>query len=136
MRKDYEKLFKNLIQEEPPTILYKNILGRIEIEKRKTARNRLFFFAGLALISLASLVPATRYFIGQVNQSGLHQYLLLLFSDWNLVAAYWKDFILSVIQALPIMAAAAMLSAIFIFLESIRLATKNIKAAFTPFKLT
>jgi ABC-type multidrug transport system permease subunit len=136
VRKDYERLFKNINRLEPPEFLLGNILTAIEAKKRKTARIRLALFGTFALASLAALFPAIQYFIAEFSQSGFYQYFSLLFSDWNLAITYWNDFVLSLAEALPVLATAAVLSAIFVFLGSLRLAVKQIKFISSPIKLS
>lgn len=136
MRKDYEKLFKNLDYIEPPQFLLGDILAQIEFRKRKAARLRLALFGSFVLASLIALFPAIQYFIAEISQSGFYQYLSLLFSDWNLAIAYWNDLLMSLAEALPVLAIASVLSAIFVFLSSLRLAINQIKFAFSPIKLS
>jgi len=136
VRKDFEKLFKNLNRLEPPQFLMGNILAAIEIKKRRAARLRLALFGSFALASLTALIPAVQYFIAEISQSGFYQYFSLLFSDWNLVITYWNDFVLSLAEALPVLAITSVLSAVFVFLGSLRLAVNQIKFAFSPINLS
>ena len=136
VRKDYEKLFRGLDHLEPPQFLLGNILAAIEAKKRKAARLRLALFGSFALTSLVALFPAIQYFIAELNRSGFHQYFSLLFSDWNLAVTYWNDFVLSLAEALPVLAIASVLSAVFVFLGSLRLIAKQIKLAFSSINLS
>ncbi|MDD5431031.1 MAG: hypothetical protein PHP03_02290 [Candidatus Pacebacteria bacterium] len=129
MEKNCEKLFNNLNQEEPPKELYCGILARIQFERRRAARIRLVFFAGTALASIFGLIPALQYFIGELNSSGFHHYISLIFSDGGILISYWKEFILSLAESLPILGITAILSLVFIFLESIKFILRNVKTA-------
>ncbi|MDD5547472.1 MAG: hypothetical protein PHN74_01025 [Candidatus Pacebacteria bacterium] len=129
MEKNCEKLFKSLKEIEPPKELLGGILSKIEFEKRKIARLRLAFFAGTALASIFGFIPATRYFINELNSSGFHHYASLIFSDGGVLISYWKEFILSLAESLPVLGIIAILSLVFVLLESIKFILKDIKMA-------
>ena len=131
VRKDYEKLFAGLDRHEPPDYLLANILAAIDVKKRRAARLRLALFGSFALASLVAIFPAIQYFVAQFSQSGFYQYFSLLFSDWNLALTYWNDFVLSLAEALPVLATTTVLSVILILLGSLRFAVKQIKTAFS-----
>jgi hypothetical protein len=131
IRKDYEKLFSRLEHQEPPQSLLPSIIAAIAAKKRQAARLRLAIFGVFTLVSLVAMVPAIQYFIAEFSRSGFYNYLSLLFSDWNLALTYWNDFILSLAEALPVLALAAILGAVFGFLGSLRLAVNQIRLAFS-----
>ena len=74
----------------------------------------------LAMASLAALVPAFQYAAEELSQSGFSTYFLLLFSDSRIVLANWQSFGLSLMESLPMVEITIMLSAMFVFLFSLK----------------
>lgn len=128
MNADWEKFLK-ITQIEPPERLLRNILAQIELKQRQTARTKLALWGGLSLASFISIIPASLYTISEFSRSGFYQYFSLLFSDGGVALMYWKEFSLSLAESIPVLATAAILLALFVFLESTLLAIKNIRSA-------
>ncbi len=129
MGDNYEKLFKSLNELEPSERVFNNIISRIEFRKRKTARMKLLLFSVATLSSFASLIPAFSYAASEFGQSGIYYYTSLIFSDFNLISVFWKDLLYLFAESLPLISLTAILIAFFIFLVSLKLILKNIKAA-------
>jgi len=111
-----------------PKNLSEKIINRIEFVERRSAKMRLVFFGALAVASVVAFIPALKYLINDLNNSGFYQYLSLVFSDSGIILASWKEFSLSLAESLPIFSTIIFLATIFIFLESIKLSIKNIKS--------
>ncbi len=112
-----------------PSHLCEAVLNRLKAEQRKASRIKLGIFSVLALASLAAIFPAVNYLVSEFGKSGSSQYLSLIFSDWSTLASYWQDFALSLAESLPVLGIIAVLSSVFMLLNSIRIAIKNIKPA-------
>jgi len=129
MDKKYEELFADLKQAEPSPLLFSAILHRIEIAQRRQAIIQLAFFSSVTLVSLVLIVPAYQYLMIGFSQSGFYQYLSLL-SEGTLILSYWKEIALSLVESLPILGFAALLSVIFVMLGSLKFVEKNTKVLF------
>ncbi len=127
MRKDYEKLFSNLQEIRPDERLFNVILAKIEFKTIMIARLKFALLCLVAAVSLVATVPAFQYTYQEFQRSGFFQYLSLLFSDSSVVLSYWYAFALSLLESLPFLAIAALLGSVFIFLEALRFAAKNIR---------
>lgn len=126
MRDDYEKLFAHVPRREPSGALAGMIMLRIRKEERFFAMRRAgIFFIGV-IGSLAAFIPAFSAMQADMAQSGIVQFISLVFSDPALVAGIWNDFIFSVLEALPIMSVAAFLTAALMLLGSLRSFVRNI----------
>jgi hypothetical protein len=131
MRKDYEKLFTHLEPPEPPAGLFAKIMARIHEEERPLSiKRRLFLFSTTVLISAGALIPVINAFQIEFAQSGLFQFLSLLFSDLGSVAANWQDFGLAILESLPAMNMMALLITMFVLLWSLKHLVQAIKVAF------
>ena len=127
VRKDYEKLFTNLVPPEPPAGLLDKILARIRYEERFASLKKRVAFWSLAVVgSLVAAVPAVRLLGAELAESGLPQTLYLLFSDTAAVIAYFGDFALSVVESLPVMGIAMVLSITLILLVALKMLARDI----------
>ena len=126
----YKRLFQTLVETEPPAGLRERILTRIAVAKRRVARIRLALFLLVAMVSLFLLILALSVAQNALKTTGFPQYFSLLFSDGALVLAYWKEFAYSLAESIPALESAFVLSALLVFLWSLRVLATNVKNAF------
>jgi hypothetical protein len=132
MRKDYEKLFTYLKSPEPPGDLFNRVINRIQKERRLLIlKRRMFIFSLSAVCSAIALIPAFKMVKTGFTESGFMQFFSLLFSDFKIVVAYGQNFILSLLETLPVMSLVILLVVVLVFLESLRFLTRDIKIIFT-----
>jgi hypothetical protein len=130
MALDHNENFINELPE-PPKELFGKIMNRIHREQRLIRiKQRIVIFSVGALASLAAVFPAFQMLKAELASSGFFTFSSLLFSDFSIVAAYWQNFTLSLLETLPIMGLAAVLTATVIFLGSIKFLTKDIRDVF------
>ena len=127
MPQSYERLFQNLEQLDPPPQLLGAIILRAKSEQIRAARVWLTLWVVVALSAFTALIPAFQYTAKEFYQSGFYQYLLLIFSDSGLVMTYWKEFVMTLAESLPLLGVAIFLFFMLILLGSFRLAIKNLK---------
>jgi hypothetical protein len=60
-------------------------------------------------------------------QSGLSEYLSLLFSDGGSIISYWQTYIMSIVESLPIIPITIVVASISIFVWSMNTAFTNFK---------
>ena len=113
---------------EPPKELFDKIMSRIHREQKLgRIKQRIVIFSFGALVSLAAVFPAFQILKADLAASGFFTFSSLLFSDFAIVAAYWQNFALSLLETLPVMGLILFSAAILAFLGSIRFLTKNIR---------
>ena len=104
MRKDYEKLFTHLEPPEPPTGLFDRVLLAIKREQELRSTKRLAFgFLALLVISLIAAPFSWTLFAGQIQDSGMLQFIEVALSDLGVFFASWQDFGLAIAESLPVM---------------------------------
>lgn len=135
MEKDYQKLFKGLGDPSVPAGLYGSVLARIDSEARRAARLRLAVFVPLIFISAISVIVSFQYLVRETAQSGLSEYLSILFSDGGTVLLYWKEFLISLAEEAPILDAALFLGAVLALAGSLKATIKNVQTTFTHIQL-
>lgn len=130
MKENYEKLFACLEITEPPEGLLARTLDRLEKAKQRRAFKRLTLFSLGLIASATALVPLGRMFYVEVSASGFWQFFSLLFSDFGAVMAVWQNFILTLLETLPVFSLAGFLAAIFVFLELLKFSAGDLKIIF------
>ena len=103
MRKDYEKLFTHLEPPEPPAGLFDRIILAIkrEQELRNTRRLAVAFLALLA-ISLIAAPFSWTLVAGQMQDSGVIQFVQVALSDVSTFFASWQEFSLAIVESLSV----------------------------------
>ena len=103
MRKDYEKLFAHLEPPEPPAGLFDRILLAIRREQELRNTKRLAFgFLALLVISLTAAPFSWTLFAGQIQDSGMLQFIEVALSDLGAFFASWQEFSLAIAESLPV----------------------------------
>lgn len=107
MRKDYEKLFTHLELPEPPTGLFDRIILAIKREQELRNTKRLAFgFLALLVASLTAAPLSWSLFVGQIQDSGMLQFIEVALSDIGAFFASWQAFSLAIAESLPVMSIA------------------------------
>ncbi len=112
---------------EPKNELKKSIISKIRALEIKKTINKIVFSSVVSLISVASTVIFIINIIKDAYQSGLSEYLSLLFSDGKLIVTYWQTYVMSVIESLPIIPIAIAVFSILIFVWSLNKSLENLK---------
>ncbi|MFA5936611.1 MAG: hypothetical protein WC822_01895 [Candidatus Paceibacterota bacterium] len=125
MEQELIKAFKKAKYEED-TVLAQNIWQSIVVRNKRNTLLRLWAFSVAGLASFMGLIPAWKALLNDLTQSGFYEYLSLAFSNGSSVSSYWKEFSLSIAEALPTMSILLSLSLIFIFFLSLKYVMKQI----------
>src|SRR3989344_8511870 len=103
MKKDYEKLFTHLEPPDPPAGLFDRILLAIKREQELRSTKRLAFgFLALLLVSLATVPFSWTLVAGQIQDSGVLQFIEVALSDLGAFFTSWQDFSLAIAESLPV----------------------------------
>lgn len=114
MAKDYE-------------VLFQKIVTRIEKEEIiLLVRKRLAILFFIMTGSIVALIPALLTVRNNFMESGFLDFISLLFSDTNMVATYWKNFALALLESLPTVSVIVFLGTVLIFLYSLKFVIRDI----------
>ena len=127
MAQDFNQIFSYFSAPQPSDELAEKILGKIKQAQKRKAKIRLAVFAVVSVLSVVALVPAGYWLWQDVSQSGFFQFVSLLFSDFGMVLAYWHNFVLAVLESLPVLSLIVFSGVAVLLLESIRSLSRNIK---------
>lgn len=111
----------------PSPQLYLKIMKRLRQEERILAGKKIVLFSILFSSSLAGLVSVGKMLVLQLQTSGFISFASLIFSDFDVAAAYWQNLLMAILEAMPTMSIALCLAILLIALQSVRLLSKNIK---------
>lgn len=135
MEKDYQKLFRGLGCPSVPVGLYDSVLLRIDGEARRASRLRLAVFVPLVVLSSVATVVSFQYLARETVQSGLSEYLSILFSDEGTILLYWKEFLISLAEQAPVFGMTLFLGTIVALVSSLKATIKNTQTMFTHIQL-
>ncbi len=119
---------ENFSQFEPSTELLGKVFNRIKHEQKKARVKTFALFSVGILSSVFIFIPALLSTISEIQQSGLAGVISLIFSDFQAVISVWDDFLLSLLETLPIIRLAILFVAVYIFLRSIKYFVKSISS--------
>ena len=139
MNTKLSQIFKNVSQIEPSGELKGLILRRIEIESARQVKRKLIFsyfglgssfIAGIwAIVSLGNVILKSEFW----------SILSLIFSDAQIVVGYWKTYLYSLLETLPVVSIVLILIPILGLIMSIGfyldLKNKNKHVFHSHFKL-
>ena len=103
------------------------ILKTIKREEIKRSVYRLVFSS---FLSLASIIIAFVYMVNifnDFNQSGLSEYLSLIYSDGALLMNYWQIYVMSIVESLPIIPITILVASVWVFVWSANIMMTNLK---------
>jgi len=112
----------------PPIGLLEKILKCIHKEERFLVLRRAAVFFAILSGSAAAFVPVIKMLLFDANQSGFLRFFSLIFSDFSTVATYWQSFSLALLQTLPVISTVALLAVLLVFLQSLKLLSKDVKS--------
>ena len=110
-----------------PNNLTEGIVLRINDRERHNSKIKAL---GLSFVSLASFllsIPIISQIITSFTQSGIYNYISIIFSDSDVAITYWKEISLSLAESLPILAITSLLAVLAIFTWSTLKARAEVK---------
>ncbi|NTU66913.1 MAG: EscU/YscU/HrcU family type III secretion system export apparatus switch protein [Candidatus Moranbacteria bacterium] len=119
MEKKLKTIFERFGSDEPGEALKDRILSRIEKERIRVARRRLFVSAAGLFASLVAMVFSGYASGNSFLQSDFWSILNLVFSDIGIVSAHLGDFIASLAETFPVVDAVLLTIPVFTLLVSL-----------------
>lgn len=128
MLKNYEKVFSSIGHPAVPEGLLARVMSRIESEKElMQLRKKIFLFSAFSAASLPLMIFSWINFQAGASQSGLFQLASLAFTDFSTIVSHYQDFMLSIAEALPILAMVGFLAGTLVFVESLLALARDVK---------
>lgn len=127
MNRNLEKAFDSIGQSESFDLLQLRIISRINHEQVKRANIKVFTAWVTGGASLVALFPVFLNMFGRLQDSGFLNYLALFFTDTSVVATYWKEFSLSLVEAVPFFELTLVLFLVMSLFVSLKFALKDFR---------
>ncbi|MEI7688657.1 MAG: hypothetical protein WCI91_00550 [Candidatus Nomurabacteria bacterium] len=126
MNENLSKLFKQTYNH-PEGRLSDDIWYAIQTKQAKSLKIQSLVYGIIGILSLGCFVFMIFYMKKQFTSSGFFQYVSLIFSDGNLFASYWKEYLLSLADSLPVASLGASVFLLVSILISVRKLLKQYK---------
>ncbi|MDD5750397.1 MAG: hypothetical protein PHU56_01970 [Candidatus Pacebacteria bacterium] len=108
--------------------LFAKIMLRIAAERRKMLlRRKIVGFSLILTVSSAGLIPAVKMAYAGFAGSGFVQLFSLIFSDTAVVMSLWKNFLLSLLETMPITGLVVAGASLLLVLGSLKFLSKSLK---------
>ena len=127
MEQDLHKLFKKAVYH-PECRLSDDVCRAILAKRRKMVRWNTFSYLSLGILSLSGSIFSIRDLITQSSQLGFYRYLSLILSDGGVVATYWKEYILTLIDSLPVVSLVLSLALLFALFISVKKISSGLRS--------
>lgn len=110
---------------EPPPDLFNRVMRRIEREKQLVVIKRKLIFSLFSFLGTLSIfIPVWKVFHSDIVQSGLGQYLIILFYDFQEVTKILGNYSFSILESLPALSLTVFLSVIVGIIYSLKTLVK------------
>ncbi|MBA3789316.1 hypothetical protein H0X32_02895 [Patescibacteria group bacterium] len=126
MEANYERLFKVLPPETPPTYLCERILRVVEQERTRQRQVRFVISSFSGASSFVGLVLAIPVLMHAASLRGFSSFASLLVSDGDLLSSHLSSFALPLAEALPGVEVTFTLFLLAVFLASLKSFVWNI----------
>ncbi len=121
MTRNIDKLFARTAPPAPGPRLLGAVMASVTFERRRAAfaRRLPVLVSGLAA-SGAAAAYAVVLAVAEASRSGFGGFLSMLVTDTGLVLSSWQDYLLSLLDALPVAPLAGVCAALFVFFVLLR----------------
>ena len=113
------KIFQKAAYKPSPN-LAPTIWSTIITYDKRVTRFRLWVFSFVGLTSMVGLIPAVKELLSDFALSGFNEYFSLIFSSSGSVLSYWKEWVFSLAESMPITSIILTFSLLFICFFSLR----------------
>lgn len=126
METNLQKSLKQ-ISYRPDCRLSEDIWNEVLRKSNKVAKWKTFIYLCVGALSLSGSIFSVKSLVEQFSRLGFFDYFSLIFSDGGIVATYWKDYTLTLVDSFPIATLGVSLFLLFAMFVSVRKASHFIK---------
>jgi len=118
VRKDLKEIF-NMAKYHSESRLSGDIWQVIKLKKDRMTSWKIIGYSSLSILSLSGSAISIKSLIEESNKLGFFKYFSLAFSDSGIIATYWREYTLSLVDSLPVISIIISLFLVFVLLLSI-----------------
>jgi hypothetical protein len=104
MAKDFQQLFSYLEEKLPSQGLLPKVLITIRKQELRRKKQKMIGFLALSLVTAFTIPFTAQILISQINNSGIAYFLGAIVNDFHSFLSFWQEFILAILESLPIIA--------------------------------
>lgn len=101
------------------------VWNKIVARDHKAAMFKLYVFSFAGICSFLALIPASKLLLNDFSKSGFYEYFSLALSNSGSINSYWREFMFTILESLPLQSIVLSLSLIFFFFLSIKYIAKQ-----------
>ncbi len=120
-----QKPIFNLNSVSPRAGLFEQVIARIHAKQQASALWRIRISVGVAVASIAGLIPVVKALATGFATSNFSTYLSLVFSDTSIALSHWREIGASLLEAVPAAALTMTLALVVVLLWSMRTAIRS-----------
>ena len=126
MRNDFKTLFSELKDAPVSTELLGRVVSRVHEESRYRQFKRSFLVYSLSgVVAVVVFIYSLTWLSTSVASSGFGDILSLIGTDFGLVASFWQNYLMSLLETAPVASFTFLLSSASLILFVIRFLMKN-----------
>ena len=129
----YQKIFKNLPENTAPEELYGKILFAVDEKRKADSKIRFAIFGFLLLTGILAMIPAWQNLYQSLLESGTWDMVTLFVTNTSQVAGVWQDFLISLIEYMPVLSLVIFLSVLLLSIYSLGSSLRYAKVMFNKF---
>jgi hypothetical protein len=129
MEYSYQKLFRSLPDLPFPKGLNERIMRQIALLERRVIIVRRSSFALAAALFIAAFIPSALSLASEFSQSGFLSYASLMISDGDIALSHLSEFVLSLVESLPLATITLVLALIFLFFGALEIISEKTRSA-------
>lgn len=122
-----QRAFHKIGESKSLDFLATNIILEINKLQLRKARIQTVVSRTFGALSFIALFPAVINIFNQLQTSGFSNYFSLIFTDAGIMAIYWKQFLLSLAESLPLFGLTIFIFILLIMFISFKFALKDFK---------
>lgn len=108
-----------------PETLTTSTLSIIKSLEHKKVMSKLYLYSSLVALSLVGILYASYKLWINLKESGIYEYISLVFSNNIVALSFWREIGFAIIEALPLLAIALFLTTVITFVVSTIKAAEN-----------
>jgi len=102
MTKYFQQLFSYLEEKIPSQELLPKVLVTIRKQEIRRKNQKMIGFLLLSLVAAFTIPFTSQILINQINNSGIAYFLEAIMNDFHSFLTFWQEFILAILESLPI----------------------------------
>lgn len=121
MAKDFQQLFSYFEEKTPKQELLSKVLVTIRKQELRSKKQKMIGFLILSLATAFAIPFTSQMLISQINNSGIAYFLGSIVNDFHSFLSFWQEFILAILESLPIVGLLVFTVSLEAFIFSFRL---------------